>query len=166
MPPRLSGADDRYDVPIVGISAVDSSSLTGTDGKRYRLLPHERHRVQRLHSGKNRRTADKAPAQIDSGPTALALQVAAVANLRMLARIGLCVMAFAFVMAGITGALGHPLSTAHDPGPVAETIIFVVVFWGVVLFGVSTLVMAIVRVIQAKGEGHLYRSRSRALPYS
>jgi len=136
----------------------DSASLSGTE-RAYHFLPHERRRVQRWSQKQGDPAAAGPSGQSTAGPTALALQVAAVANVRMVAAVAGCISVFAFVMAGITTAMGHPLASSAHPWPVPATAALVIVFWGGVITGVAFLVLAIVRASEATSEGRLHRAK-------
>jgi hypothetical protein len=86
--------------------------------------------------------------------TAMQLRMAALANWVLFLACDLLLMITAFVMAGATQAHGGPLSKPGD-AITAGVIAFAVAWWGLVLLGVTFLILAVVRFRQSVRETRL-----------
>jgi hypothetical protein len=127
-------------------------TVEGATGARYHLFLHERRAVERNRDGATRTMLKVAGRPL---PVATDLRIAARADRRAFTWLtgGLAVVAF--VMAAVTSANGGPLYRGNGLGTgwqVVEGLVAVVLFWGVLALGLSTLVLWIVREVQFRRE--------------
>jgi hypothetical protein len=134
--------------PSPPMDKTEGSVLNGSGGRHYRLLWHESGwvRARRLF-------LTRLPeAKCSPPPTALQLRMAALANLVLCIASDLMLMVMLVVVAAATRANGgHPPS---QPGsPVTPGVIaFAITWWGLVVLGVTFLVLAVVRFRQSVRE--------------
>ena len=131
----------------------DRVARSGRDsGGTYHLFAHERWATSHADRFVSRKAA-ATPERLEQtfGPTAFALFIASRANLRVVQAVGLTIVVIAAVMVVIINVSGGPISTDQHPR-LAASVVAAIVFWSLVLVGLSSLALFSVRTAQWRRE--------------